>query len=748
MLKKTLIALTLPLVSGLAISAGNYKAGSTQQTSNAPTGTLQKMIVENGSVTMDLDLNGLNGDSSLVARPIALQFVVGANSFLPILVFNDLLRAAEPGSMALIPVEAAVPAAGSSVSQATRLPLQLGASFKQLVVEKLPSGQNFDLAVRDSNTGFTFFNVEGGDYDYDTNARSLSITGGRLLISKEFADALGRPSDAGAVVGKISVGAAMEPIEINRLDANGNVKSATLPALRRPSVGTVPGPDVIVGDLLSLVQSDNGAVNGRVGLALGTDACNQGTIDVDWFQLPSNDHPFIPQNLYRMSSGVTNNERFEQIGQSWGKHAFFAASSNDCGFGCNGVNATHLGSGCSDVYGAGLNGDQFGIGSRAWVNPFTGNFPAGNPPGGSNDHGGHTHDVTSHRILVDVNDLNTSLNAGATYFAEAQYIVPHEGTWCQSHPDQCNMYNNASFRRYTVTGINQPFSFSAAAPTVREQPAIKAWTGATVNQIQPAPGAPPGGDGIFFVGCKVTGPNAGIWHYEYALYNENLDRAIQSFSVPVGPGVNVSNIDFHAPPQHPGFAHDGTQGDAGYSTIPWDVDTTDPNFITWSTETFATNQNANAIRFGTLYNFRFDADQAPNFTNATVGFFKTGSPIGVLVQAPGGVPTPTPSPTPTASPPVTPTPTPTPTPSPTPTPTPTPTLTPTPTPTVTPTSTPTATPSASPTPSATVTPPPSPSPTPTTTPTPTATATPTPRPTPTPRIRPSPRTRPSPHPRP
>jgi hypothetical protein len=41
--------------------------------------------------------------------------------------------------------------------------------------------------------------------------------------------------------------------------------------------------------------------NGRVGLSLGTDACNKGTIDVDWLALPNNDHPFIPQNLYRMS---------------------------------------------------------------------------------------------------------------------------------------------------------------------------------------------------------------------------------------------------------------------------------------------------------------------------------------------------------------------------------------------------------------------------------------------------------------
>ena len=70
-------------------------------------------------------------------------------------------------------------------------------------------------------------------------------------------------------------------------------------------------------------------------------------------------------------------------------------------------------------------------------------------------------------------------------------------------------------------------------------------------------------------------------------------------------------------------------------------------------------------------------------TTATVGFFKTGSPTSVEIQAPGEGPTPTPGPSPTPSEP--PIPTPTPTPSPTPTPTPTPTVTPTPTATPTPT---------------------------------------------------------------
>src|SRR5205807_3477673 len=130
------------------------------------------------------------------------------------------------------------------------------------------------------------------------------------------------------------------------------------------------------------------------------------------------------------------------------------------------------------------------------------------------------------------------------------------GIWCQSHPDQCKMYNNASYRRYSVTGINQPFSFQSVGATVRQQPAVMAWTGATVSDpIQPDPG----NDGIFFVGYKVTGPDAGVYHYEYAVYNQNLDRGIQSFEV-VFQTLGLPplfNIGFHAPPQHPGFPHDG-----------------------------------------------------------------------------------------------------------------------------------------------------------------------------------------------
>src|SRR5437870_12266012 len=159
------------------------------------------MIVENGTVTLDLDLNRLNGMGFAPQGAVRVQFAVAANSFFTILVFNDLLRGPEQGSMALVPQVRAIPT----------LPAALAASVKQLVVEKLPSNEAFDLAVRDAKTGFTYFNIEGHQYDYDAKAQSLSIQGGRLLISKELANALGRPSDAGAVAGGISIGATMQP---------------------------------------------------------------------------------------------------------------------------------------------------------------------------------------------------------------------------------------------------------------------------------------------------------------------------------------------------------------------------------------------------------------------------------------------------------------------------------------------------------------------------------------------------------
>jgi hypothetical protein len=642
MFKKPLSYFMLPLLLLLGNSSGNSAPSSPGKSPGGETGTLEKMIVASGSVTMDLDLDRLGGVTpGQEANRQSLRFEVSANSFFKILVFDDVFRGVEPGSMSLI-------GGNSSV-----LPPLLSASANQLVIESTAGGEDYELVVRDGKTGFVFFNIEGQEYDYDGNKRLLRINEGRLLIAKDFAAQLGFPAETASIVGSISITAAMYAIETAQV-VNGETKSAAVPA-----VGTRPGPDVIVGELSGLAQFGSSSGT-QVGLAVGTDSCNPGVENLEWFANADNRHPVIPQNLYRMSGGVTNDERFEQIGQSSVKHAFTAASSNTCGFGCNGVSGTRLGSGCSDLYSAGLNSGQ-SLGSRAWINPFTGAFPRNDSATPNNSHTGHTHTGPSHRILVEMSDLIPAQNPGATYWAEGQYVTSHEYVWCQSNPGQCNMYNNVSYHRYNVTNSASPFSFSSVGTTIRENAAIRAWTGATITQIEPAPGA----DGIGLVGCKVTNPSTGVWHYEYAVYNQNLDRAIQSFSVPLGPGITVSNTGFHAPPQHPGWTADGTLGNAGYNSTPWSSAQI-AGSLSWSSETFAQNQNANAVRWGTLYNFRFDSNRPPQVANATIGFFKTGTPITVGIQAPspdgGATPTPTPAPTPAPTPSPTPAATPTPTP--------------------------------------------------------------------------------------
>ena len=52
--------------------------------------------------------------------------------------------------------------------------------LSRLTLEKLPSGQGFDLAVRDSNTAFTFFNIEGHQNYDDAAFEPLNIKNARL----------------------------------------------------------------------------------------------------------------------------------------------------------------------------------------------------------------------------------------------------------------------------------------------------------------------------------------------------------------------------------------------------------------------------------------------------------------------------------------------------------------------------------------------------------------------------------------
>jgi len=371
------------------------------------------------------------------------------------------------------------------------------------------------------------------------------------------------------------------------------------------------GPDVITGDLNGIQRWGRDASLGITAYSIGTDSCNIGTADVLWVG-GNNQHPVIAQNIYRLKNG-----RFEHIGQSWLKHGFTALTGNLCGT-CNGHGGSVLGVGCSDPYGPGLNGDQSRLGPRSEVNAATGVFPYpfGGPPAVV---------TIDKRLQIHDADLKPALNPGAIYFGECQYVT-------QDDAAAGNKNNNASYRRCTLTeNPTDQFNISLTDSTERTKPAIMAWKdhGLGVNTPDPdvylfSLDVP--NDGRFWVASKATSLGGGMWHYEYAVENLTSDRCAGAFSVPIPPGATITNVGFHDVDYHSGEP---------YSATDWPA-VIGPTSITWATDSYAANLNANALRWGTLYNFRFDANAAPVGSLATITLFKpgTGSTVFGQIRAP------------------------------------------------------------------------------------------------------------------
>ena len=183
MLRTKLNHLTVPLLLLFGISSANSQSSGNGLAGK--TGTLEKMIVagrrHDGSRFEPAEWNSRRKNRS---------WTHCVSKRAPILFSRSLFLT----MFCAVPSRARWDLSGRN---SAILPEPLNTSSNQLVIEKLPSSEPFDLVVRDGKTGFVFFNIEGIIYDYDAAAHLLSINGGRLLISEEFASKLGRPAEAG-----------------------------------------------------------------------------------------------------------------------------------------------------------------------------------------------------------------------------------------------------------------------------------------------------------------------------------------------------------------------------------------------------------------------------------------------------------------------------------------------------------------------------------------------------------------------
>jgi len=354
-----------------------------------------------------------------------------------------------------------------------------------------------------------------------------------------------------------------------------------------PRCAGAAGPDVILSDIPLVV--DYTRSNTITAISMTTVSCNVGDASLNWFAQPSNAHPVIAQNMYRLKDG-----RMEQIGQAWVKHGFAALNERACFADCPfNQPFVRLSVHCSDPYVESLNRGP-DLGARSEINPVTGYFDGVT----ANQHEGHLHTGISHSLQVLHADLG---NADARYFVEGHYVTADDAL-------AGNGNNNASHREVRVTGTLNNWTLTPLGATVREQPAIRAWPDATFVELDSWPE-----DGRIIVAYKVTESGGGEFRYDYAIYNMNSDRGVRSFSVPAR--FTKQLFGFHAVRSH----------DEAFTNIVWPV-TQEPNgHVTWATSPYTPTDNSNPIRWGTLYNFWIDTTEPPVPAVAALERYKPGA---------------------------------------------------------------------------------------------------------------------------
>jgi hypothetical protein len=254
-----------------------------------------------------------------------------------------------------------------------------------------------------------------------------------------------------------------------------------------------------------------------------------------------------------------------------------------------------------------------------WIS--TGSHFDGSPVDNSRDHGGESDhpDPFEHRLTATVADLSTP---GARYFYFAWYLVKAD----------VDIFNSMGFREVTPT-FSSSWSFPDAGDLIQGAP-VDAWVDPLALGSDEAASIITECDDITAGDCDghlqlsaratIVAPEVAAfrgvsYRYEYALINLDYDRQIDTFSIPIPAGVNVTNVSFRDPDDDAG---NDWVASIGANTISWDLP----------------NGESSGLRWGDLYNFGFEADVAPADVFAQLGVFEPGFPETLATATKGPSP--------------------------------------------------------------------------------------------------------------
>lgn len=327
--------------------------------------------------------------------------------------------------------------------------------------------------------------------------------------------------------------------------------------------------------------------NGKGAMGAWTTVCNRGTAPIPFMAAMSADHSFIHYMVCREANG-----RFEQISsRGYVKHTF--GSSNDpstCGSCAGPGNYNQVEVGCSDTYANYQAVDHYWLGPPDEVDPWIGTWvpqcsffdrgePAVSPSQAcdgirslSQGQASALNSSVNHQMAVHDADF---LVPGATFYYQSGYMCPGE--------PELNRLNNLGSRGLLPTWNGTRWQFADTGMYINGT-VLQRWSGATITSNTNG-----NDDGRFYVAVKVTGPEQGLYRYEYAIHNRDNKRGLGAFRLPVCPDARVVDLSFR------------------------DIDQDPLN--QWSAvrngSEIAFTTNGNPLRWNSIFNFSFRSDAAP-----------------------------------------------------------------------------------------------------------------------------------------
>lgn len=442
---------------------------------------------------------------------------------------------------------------------------------------------------------------------FNSETQSLDLYGFSLSISEPLAAYLGAPELKDYKIGMLSVSG---KLRLAKGPKNDPFQEAPYEAPPRATL-----LDIGICRLFGLNQAGRETIGGVIynGFAASTTSINHGSGAIAWRSngvsigvvMPI-EHPLIGINLFRINAG-----KIEQIGEGWLKHAWLATNSTECGpISCTpSGSGSALGLGCTDTYNSGHNSEYRYLGPKSEVNPYTGIWT---PERGWLTQGGNDRirRITNSQVMPATATSTTgnvsSYTWGATQsrmkVADVDLQVPssqflYEGYYMAGyvHTNNSaasprvtaidgNKYNNYQYRFATPSFGGSSWTWTDNA-TTNSGPAINAWGDARVTGL-------PRIEGDVITAVKTTDIGGGWYFYDYAVYNLDLDRQLDAFTISVDNSVNVRNITFR-----------DSDKDA---TNEWTMVRSNGN-VRW---TMAASP-ANSLSYARLFNFRFEAQTPP-----------------------------------------------------------------------------------------------------------------------------------------